>query len=284
MVGRSRVKESQKIQPDKASGREEEKGYALRKPTYEEALALIRQRVPDVEVARRTGYSRERIRQLRVRMGILFPPGFRYYRHLLPYLRNRKFLTKLKKLLKDPHCYSDRQIARFLQVPLSLIIYLRKKKFRIPSHSKRRLALLKPFLGKATDAQVAARFGYNVSTVMAHRKQLNIPSYRSTHQRLPSHLNLQAFQEALKNHPSSVVARQFGVSLRVAYYYRTKWGIRRTPLTLKLLSQESFRQVLGKQPDGVVAHRYGISASTVARCREALGIPPYLPPRRKIRK
>ncbi len=251
-----------------------------KKETYEEALALIRQGVYDAEVARRTGYTRERIRQLRVQMGLpLSSHYFSYVDAVLKYSTDQEFMKKLRAYWEDERCYNDKQIARFLQVSPELIGLLREK-FKIPAHWKRVEALLLPYLEKRMDTELAHQFGLSVIRVAGARKRLGIPSYRA---RKMQFLSSKAFRDALGKMYDKEVAQQFGVHVNTVVRYRKRLGIPSFHPAMRkreLMSQKAFLEALGKMLDRAVARQFGVSKSAVQRYRTRLGIPPVYPRRR----
>lgn len=235
-----------------------------KKATHEKALEMIQTGIRDAEIARQCGYSRERIRQLRNRLG-------------LP-----SYLDKLRAVAKDIERahrtgkYTDEEVSRQFHVSISLV---RRVRFRLglPTSGRRKLNKrregVRHLLGKLFDKDVARKVGVSINTVIRWRQNLGIQPKRrraTKGERARTERLLRAGK-----HSDSTVARlvkrsegwvvQFRHALRLpSYQVRWREGMR-----------ERVEPLLGKRSDNSIAMQFGLSPSTVNRWRRDRNIPAY---------
>ena len=130
-------------------------------------------KIPDKVLARKYGYSHTAIANFREAMGIpaLPPGGPRLYEHI----------KKKKSVIKMLGTDIDRNIARIVGVPTTVIFSMRKQ-HGIPASRARYYEELPPekrvLLGKDFDSNIAEKLGVCLATVIRYRRKLGIPAYR----------------------------------------------------------------------------------------------------------
>lgn len=146
----------------------------MRKPGYDRAVEMVQsRRFRDIEIARVCGYTRERIRQLRNRLGLPvfaeYPESFRDIRAM-----RRKGLSDeaIARKLKISGSELEQQCAEFDEV------YLRKR----PQVADG-LRAARPHFGRRPDREIARLSGVPDSRVKAYREALGFCAVRTSNRR-----------------------------------------------------------------------------------------------------
>lgn len=127
-----------------------------------------------------------------------------------------------------------------------------------------------PFLGKATDKDVAEKFGISLTTVRDIRKKHDISPFVSNG-------NWDKIDPLLGTRPDRELADFFGMSQGAIVQRRQKLGISPFDTSRQRLDWAVIDPTLGTESDTDIAARFGASISTITRRRNTLGIKPFIP-------
>lgn len=128
-----------------------------------------------------------------------------------------------------------------------------------------------PFLGKATDKDIAEKFGISITTVRDIRKKNDIPPFVSNG-------NWDKIDHLLGTQPDRTLAKLFNLSQGAILQRRQKLGIPPFDTARQRLNWKVIEPTLGTASDTDIAARFNTSISVITRRRNKLGIAPFFSP------
>jgi hypothetical protein len=230
--------------------------------------------IPDAELARRLGVTRQRVQKAREARGIQ------------PTKSTRKYIQKGIKWDDEPLGeVPDRQLATRHGVSITVVIMARHRRGippctlqQQPGAKRGRPALKidwdKEPLGEISDRKIANRIGCAPSAVFRARTARGIPPCPQVDRYRQKGIDWD--NEPLGEVHDSVLSEKHGVSRHAVYMARKKRGIQMQDHAKKRPGSIDWdNEPLGKEPDKYIALMLGCSVSAVAKAREARDIGPY---------
>lgn len=219
-------------------------------------------KLPDAEIARRSGLSAKCVRTLRHAAGIEAFSVSNSYRW------TKKLIGRLGKVpdlaLQDEYGIPKDQLAK-KRAELGIPAYRRPRKY--PASLWRRI---EPKLGVIPDGQIAEESGIPNSVIVNRRNELGIPVAPREDEWTPE-------QDAqLGDLPDWVIARQRGVTKGAVSARRRK--LQSSPYREqhpRRLPDEA-AALLGKMSDGDLTRRFRIPRCFIKAERDRRGIPPFM--------
>lgn len=202
--------------------------------------------MPDAEIARQLGVTRERVRQVRAERGIP------------KYEEEEPEWLHLLGTDSDVNIAADHNVARATvnrwRNALGIKPYLRTTRWDE-----------EPLLGKVPDKVLAEKHGVHYVSVARARWDRDIPKYGKLFVDWDT-------EDRLGKVPDSVLAEEYGLTTSTVGSARIRRGIPRLPGPPSRWDSEP---LLGKVPDRVLAKKYGVSAGAVGVARRRRGIPSW---------
>lgn len=205
---------------------------------HDEEFIAVLGKIPDSECAKKFGYSYSKVAYIRKKLGIKAYRGPRK-----PRVVNQKPRKPYKP--RDPN--------------------KPRKKKEYPEE-------LINMLGKASDDEIAKKFGYSGSGIALIRKKMGIPSFSNT--KFPKEKR-EEMLSMLGKFPDSEIAEKFGISLEVVAWNRRKLKINLLRSGIKKEDESMILELLGRISDLKIAKKTGYSVYTIKKFREQHKINPF---------